>query len=102
MCLIFIRPQKFLLVYNGKIVVVCVVVVCVVVVCVVVVCAVRRYIRCPDNNFSSSEWISMKFNKKVQYNKRKVGINFGDDGPNRFGIRGPKQAFSTFRISTCV
>ena len=57
----------------------------------------------PDNNFSLSESISIKFNKKVQYQKRKAGIDIGDDGPNRFGIRGPKQAFFYFQdIILCI
>ena len=60
----------------------------------------------PDNNFSLSEWISMKFLKKVQYHKKKVGIDFWDSGTNLLGIKGPKGAenkhFSTFRIITCV
>ena len=57
--------------------------------CIVIV--VRRHIWFPDNNFSSCEWISLKFSDiKVQYHKRQVGIEFGDDGPNCLGIRGPK------------
>ena len=34
----------------------------------------------PISNFSSSEWISMKFVKKVQHYKRKVMIDFGGYG----------------------
>ena len=39
----------------------------------------------------------MKFFKKVKYHNRKVGIDFGDDGPNRLGFRGPEQAFILFQ-----
>ena len=55
---------------------------------------------------SLCEWIFLKFIKKVQYHKWKVGIDFDDGGQNRSEIRGPKgtqnKHFSTFRIITCV
>lgn len=41
----------------------------------------------PDNDLSFSEWISMKFIRKVQYHKREVGIVYEGDGPNCLGIR---------------
>ena len=49
----------------------------------------------------------MKFFQKVQYHKKKVGIDFLDDGPNRLGIRDPKGAknkhfLAHLRIITCV
>ena len=34
----------------------------------------------PDNNFSLREWITLKFNKKVQYHKGKVEIDLYEYG----------------------
>ena len=63
---------------------------------VVVVCVVRRHI-----GFRTITLINMngslKFYKKVHYHKGKFRIDFGDDGPNHLGTRGPKQAFFYFQ-----
>ena len=40
------------------------------------------------DTFCFSEWISMEFYKKVQYDKRKVGIDFRGYHTNSVGVRG--------------
>ena len=69
----------------------------------VVVCFVFwRPIWLPDNNFSLSEWISIKFKHKVDIHKREIGFDFWVYVPNSLGIKGhQKKNFCSFQTITC-